>query len=113
MYVKLCDNCNDIAAVGDQNCIELKFTYGRETKHFCGKECLNKYLNEHDEYERLLYDIKEKIIETLGKEKIDDINKIVNNIKKDDYNYGKRYSERILREEIVNMILIDIIRDDE
>lgn len=114
MFAKICDYCNELSAVEDQKCIELKSPYDNSTRHFCDRKCLNKYLSEYEEYEILLEEVKGKIVEILGNEKIDKINELINDVNKDENELpGGRYSSRILRGELVNLVLRDIIRDDE
>lgn len=100
MYAKLCDNCNDLAAIADQECIELDLP-NDTLRHFCSRDCLNTYLGRENEHELLLEEIKDKIIEILDKEKIDKLNELVNDVK--DEFPSERYSNRILREELVNI----------
>lgn len=111
MYGKICDNCNELAAIEDQKCIELKLPYDNVTRHFCNKECLNEFLNKKEEVDILLEEVKDKVIELLGNEKIDKINELVNDVDKDKLP-SERYSSRILRGELINRVLRDIIRDD-
>lgn len=112
MYVKICDNCNDVAAIGDQNCTELEFTYDRDKKHFCSRKCLYEYLSKEEKYEMLLDEMSNKIIEILGKEKIDQINQLVNDVEKHEWNPSGDYSEKILRGKIVDRVLREIINEE-
>lgn len=111
MYAKICDNCNGLAEVGERSdCIDLEFAYDMKMRHFCDEKCLKEYLNEHREYEELVHEISKKLVDILGKETIDKIKQLVNDVNNDDF---QGYSKIILRERIVHWVLCEIIKDEE
>lgn len=77
MNVKICDNCNEYAAIEDQDCITLRLRYSRCDLHFCGLKCLTEYVNkESDQHELELAEITNKIVEIIGNDNIEKINEL-------------------------------------
>ena len=84
MFAKICDNCNELAAVEDQDCISVKFRYNTQELDFCSQKCLNEYFKKEEECAKKIEELKDKIIEIIGEENIEKLAMIIKDNTRDD-----------------------------